>query len=53
MLDGPVIRDPDLSWIACPVQCQCGDVLIAPCELQDHFRTTGHPYYQPINGGYT
>ncbi|MEE9198136.1 MAG: hypothetical protein V3U45_08315 [bacterium] len=44
---------PDLSYIACPVRCQCGGVLITTEELQDHFRFTRHPWYRPMNGGYT
>ena len=44
---------PDLAHIACPVRCQCGDVLFTTGELQDHFRTTRHHWYQPMNGGYT
>lgn len=44
---------PQLAHIACPVRCQCGDVLITTGELTQHFRFTGHPFYRPMNGGYT
>lgn len=43
----------DVRLIACPVRCGCGDILLVTEELQQHFETTGHPYYLPMNGGYT
>ncbi len=44
---------PDLAHIVCPVRCQCGDILLVTAELQDHFDTTGHVHYRPMNGGHT
>lgn len=47
------MSDPGLAHIACPIQCQCGAKLFTTGELTEHFRYTGHPFYQPMNGGYT